>query len=407
MAVPPLTSAASLMLPTPPASAKGSGKAAGGDRYPSVNTAGSAYPTPQSPGYGHLYARRTAAGAPEFSGEQPNGAPAGAIGSTPRQPFKISSFIRDGVVVSCGGNPAASSGAPNGAQHTGAFPAGVPSGLHSSVVSLNPAFDTMDSEGIVGFEAYDHSLLTGACKPAPETDAARTKDTSSGSGSYVGQGVRASSGASPTGLSSAPPPPSPLFAGIQVQLGALMEAVAAAKRAKGELDARITQQANELERMHDEQKHAEAGAQDLMGQLQGSRAALAATESRLASTAAELEDTRRALDETSRLLVETRSELEERSDTLQSTRQRLDETAARLDEAIGQLEEAGRALRASADESRRLRHDYEKSQAALAATTASLENLGATTARSWELSLEAYTARNEAHQKVMHCYCDG
>ncbi|GFR51944.1 hypothetical protein Agub_g14466 [Astrephomene gubernaculifera] len=281
-------------------------------------------------------------------------------------------------------------------------------------LSLNPAFDAIDSEGFTMSE--DVVVMGGASSAA--AFAATAPEASTAASPCLTPAAAGAAGAVPRWTAPLLPPSSAaaaggavsgpsLFAGIHVQLNAMWDLVCAARRVKAGLEARAMQQAGELARLREEQRRAQEGAQEMQGQLQATQDALAAAESRLSDTTSQLEAARRTLDDTLQALYDTRQQLQERGTALEDVRQRLGETGERLEEAVGladatarTLEEREQALQASSAEGRRLAEDLAAAMATLAAERDTLRWERAASERCTEVSAQALCARRELQRQI-------
>ncbi|GIL67169.1 hypothetical protein Vafri_20615 [Volvox africanus] len=287
----------------------------------------------------------------------------------------------------------------------------------SGIINVNPAFDAGDSEGVksedvlaamsaagLSFSSYvaaapGSSAATangGECSATAAAAAVLSRERRSSDAAGGGCGGLLA----PSPTLAVPPPPLPLFTGIQVQLDALLDIAAVLKRVKTGLEARAMAQACELARMHEEQQQTRSG-------LQTSRSALEVAESQLAITTQELDAIQMVLKETVGELGWTRRELNERSADLDEARRKLDdmaglydsalmrlgETRGRLDEALGQLEDQGQEMA-------RLSSELEMTKADLASERSALARIRAAAARSVAMTTQALAARHELQRQV-------
>ncbi|GIL82280.1 hypothetical protein Vretifemale_11205 [Volvox reticuliferus] len=252
----------------------------------------------------------------------------------------------------------------------------------SGIINVNPAFDVGDSEGLKSEDMLATMSAAAAAAPSRER---RSSDAADGGGG---------------GLLAPSLPPLPIFAGIQVQLDALMDIAAVLKRVKNGLEARVVAQACELARMHEEQ-------QQTKSDLQASRTALDVAESQLAVTTQELDAIQMVLKETVGELGRTRRELSERSGDLDDARRKLDDMAGlydsalmRLGETRGRLDEALVQLEDRCQEMERLGSELEMTKADLASERSALARVRAAAARSVAMTTRALAARHELQRQV-------
>ncbi|KAG2485040.1 hypothetical protein HYH03_016243 [Edaphochlamys debaryana] len=264
---------------------------------------------------------------------------------------------------------------------------------YAHLISHNPAFDTADSDGV----------MTDDQLPDAAGGAAAAGARGLSTGSSIGGGAAragANGGAAVTSGGGAAAPGAPLFSGIQVQLDALMELAAAARRTKAGLEERVAEQEEHLVRLTEAQAAEAEASEQARAQLQDSGAALAAAQASLAETTAQLLAARHTLEETLQALDQTRLELDDRTFALGENQGTLADTASRLEEATARLREAEASLEASETERAALRAEVTKLQADLAQERSALRGVLAATERSTEQSVAARAERHELQRQV-------